>query len=74
LTEKQRNKGAVGFLADAYNNFTVVGGNNRDQVRNDGENNVITGMKVNKSHGPLGQTIVDNFHLMKEEMKNKHKK
>ena len=98
-------KGAVGFLAGAYNgmgvwsenclflgnnfstgsfsdvalwldtytkNFTVVGGNNKDQVRNDGEDNIITGMKVNKSLVPLGQTIVDNFHLMKEEMKNKH--
>lgn len=47
-------------------NWTVVGGNTGDNVENNGENNVITGMNVNTSEIPLGQSITDNLQEMKD--------
>lgn len=45
--------------------WTVVGGNVGENVINNGENNIVTGMNVNTSDTPLGPTIVDNFQEMK---------
>ena len=55
--------------------FTVVGGNNKDNVTNLGINNVITGVNVNTTENPLGQTIIDNLHTIKTEVRSmkKHK-
>jgi len=47
-------------------NWTVVGGNTGDNVENNGENNVITGMNVNTSETPMGPGIVDNLQEMKD--------
>jgi hypothetical protein len=54
-------------LLETYTrNWTIVGGNVGEGVLNKGENNFITGMNVNNSEDPFGQTIVDNPDEMKE--------
>jgi hypothetical protein len=57
------------------NNNTVVGGNNKGtSVLNLGENNVITGLKLdNEGENPVGPTITDNYRIMQENMKNMRK-
>ena len=52
------------------NNSTVIGGgNNSTSVLNLGENNVITGAKFdNEGQNPMGQTIVDNYKIWKENL------
>lgn len=51
-------------------NWTIVGGNLGERVINLGENNIITGMSVNNSEAPFGQTIVDNLEEMREAVHN----
>lgn len=46
-------------------NWTIVGGNLGETIIDEGENNLITGMNINTSGVPLGQTIVDNFDELK---------
>ncbi len=52
------------------NNSTVTGGGNTStSVLNLGENNVITGAEFdNEGQIPLGQTIVDNYRIWKENL------
>jgi hypothetical protein len=49
--------------------WTVVGGNVGENVINDGENNIITGMNVNTSDTRLGPSIADNLQEMKDAFK-----
>jgi hypothetical protein len=59
-------------LGSFTKNFTVVGSGNNAVIVNNGENNIITGMKIKKSPNPMGQTIVDNLRKIKEEMGSRH--
>lgn len=54
------------FLDIGTRNWTIVGGNLAESVSDLGENNIITGMKVNYSEAPFGQSIVDNLEEMRE--------
>lgn len=56
------------FLDANTSNWTVVGGNIKDRVINLGMNNVITGMNVNTSDGPLGQRISEKLVPMNQLM------
>lgn len=53
------------ILDPTSRNWTVVGSNNKDDVINQGINNVITGMNVKTFDGSLGQTIKDNYAFLK---------
>lgn len=57
------------FLGVRSKNCTVIGIGQNAFVNNKGINNVITGVNVKDFDDALGQTIVDNLHLMKEEMR-----
>ena len=50
-------------------NWTVIGGSMGGSVINLGTNNIISGINVQTSPDPLGQTITDNFQLIREAMK-----
>ncbi len=51
-------------------NNTVIGGNHKDtKVLDLGEYNVITGVTVKEGEDPVGQTIKDNYLIMRENMK-----
>ncbi len=54
-------------------NFTVVGGNNKDNVTDLGINNLITGVNVNTTENQLGQTIIDNLNTIKAEVRSMKK-
>jgi hypothetical protein len=56
------------YLHTNTSNWTVVGGNIKDRVINLGVNNVITGMNVNTSEGPLGQRISEKLVPMNQLM------
>lgn len=56
------------FLSPDTRNWTIVGGHIGQDVIDKGENNLITGMNVNMSDVPLGQTISDNLKEMKSPM------
>jgi len=58
------------YLSESTKNWTIVGGDLGESVTNLGTNNIITGMNVNTSDVPLGQTIVDNLETMKEALHN----
>jgi hypothetical protein len=62
------------WLGPFTRNFTVIGGNNKDRLQNNGTNNVITGFNVNTSPYPVGQTIVDNLNKKREEMIKRYRK
>jgi hypothetical protein len=51
-------------------NWSIVGGDVGESIRNLGENNLITGMNIDTSEVPLGQTITDNLEDMREGMKD----
>lgn len=53
--------------------FTVIGGNNKDNVTDLGINNVITGANVNTAENPLGQSIIDNLQAIKAEVRSMKK-
>ncbi len=50
-------------------NWTVIGGSMGGSVINLGTNNIITGINIHSSLEPLGQTITDNFQVIREAMK-----
>lgn len=56
------------LLGYGTSNWTIVGGNLGELVWDFGENNIITGFNNNTSDVPLGQTIVDNLHMMRRPM------
>lgn len=47
-------------------NWTIAGGNLGESVTNNGENNIITGMNVNTSEIPLGETITDDLEEIRD--------
>jgi hypothetical protein len=55
------------------NNNTVIGGNNKGTILNLGENNLITGMNIKEGENPVGQSIIDNYRIMQENMKKMRK-
>ncbi len=57
---------ATVLLNPGSRNWSIVGGNLGELITNLGENNIITGMNVNDSEVPFGQTIVDNLEDMRE--------
>jgi len=59
------------FLNPRSRNCTIIGGSVGDNITDLGVNNRITGMNINNSDTPPGQSIVDNLHWIKEEMTNK---
>lgn len=61
---------AVIQLSGSTKNWTIVGGDLGENIINAGTNNVITGFNVNQSEVPLGETIVDNLHDIKEVLKS----
>ena len=65
---------ATVFLDNGTRNWTVVGGHLGQDVMNLGENNLVSGMNVNTSDVPLGQTISDNLrtsHRLLHDLKGK---
>ena len=57
------------YLDANTRNWTIVGGNLGETIvdlTNGAGNHLITGMNVNTSEIPFGQTIVDNFEDMRE--------
>ena len=60
------------LLDNRTNNWTIVGGDLGETVidmTNGAGGHLITGMNVNDSDVPLGQTITDNLEEMREGMK-----
>ncbi len=60
------------LLDERTNNWTIVGGNLGESLidmTNGAGNHLITGMNVNTSDVPLGQTITDNLEEIREGMK-----
>ena len=55
--------GAVYLSADTRN-WTIVGGNIKDKVIDNGTNNIITGVNVSTSETPLGRSIADKLPPM----------
>jgi hypothetical protein len=56
------------LLNNRTRNWSIVGGDLGESVYNLGENNIITGMNVNTSEVPLGETISDNLEEMRDGM------
>ena len=57
------------FLETVSSNCTVVGGNHQEeQVLNLGTNNIITGLKQTDMASNTGQTIIDNYRIIRETM------
>lgn len=56
------------LLNNKTRNWSIVGGNLGENVYDMGENNIITGMNVNTSEEPFGQTITDNLEGMRDGM------
>jgi len=56
------------LLNNKTRNWSIVGGNLGENVNNLGENNIITGMNVDTSEEPFGQTITDNLEAMRDGM------
>jgi hypothetical protein len=56
------------YLVSSTKNWTIVGGNTKGNVINEGIDNIITGINVSASDIPLGQTISEKLppidHLM----------
>lgn len=55
-------------------NWTIVGGNLGESVRDYGVNNIITGFATSDSEVLLGETIVDNLEEMREGLKSLREK
>ena len=56
------------YLVSSTKNWTIVGGNTKGNVINEGIDNIITGINVSASDTPLGETISETLppmnHLM----------
>lgn len=61
------------WLRPDTRNWTVVGGNIKDQVWNDGVGNIITGVNVSSSDKPLGRSIKDKLPPMNQLIHELHK-
>jgi hypothetical protein len=61
------------WLTPETRNWTVVGGNIKDQVWNDGVGNIITGVNVSSSDKPLGRSIKDKLPPMNHLIHELHK-
>ena len=61
------------WLTTFTRNWSVVGGDIKDQVWNDGTDNIITGVNVSTSETPLGHTIRDKIPPMNHLIHELHK-
>ena len=62
------------FLNSFTRDWTIMGGHIGNNVVDMGENNLITGMNINSSDMPPGQTFVDNLQEMKGPMHSMNNK
>jgi len=62
------NSGAV-YLSKDTRNWTIVGGNIKEQVIDRGIDNIITGMNVSTSETPLGYSVSAKLSKINQLMK-----